>query len=229
MFETPKTKIELIIVCDDKTMTYGRYLMQLIGQNDDNEDSVVGTKDGFVSAAIYTEKQYNDTMAKISSNTHVLFIGNNKTTKSEGKFIPQKIDSFGLHFGSQGKRAVMYVDKSVKKSDYNEFVEFASKYQLEFKKANNVKDKVGTAGVAGVAGVAGAAGLKGLGALGAKAVLPAAVGGPVGWLLSPILLAPPAIYGIVKSAKAKEEHREQQYRCLILAMYMEHLQNFLED
>ena len=59
MFENQKT--ELMIVCDEKLMEYANYLMALIGQNDDVEGKTVGTKDGTVSAAIYTPKSYKDT------------------------------------------------------------------------------------------------------------------------------------------------------------------------
>ena len=80
MFDKQTPKTELMIVCDDKSMKYAKYLVQLVGKKDDGEDTTVGTKDGSVSAAIYTEKQYKDTLAKITSNTHILFIGKNKTT-----------------------------------------------------------------------------------------------------------------------------------------------------
>ena len=52
--------------------------------------------------------------------------------------------------------------------------------------------------------------------------------GVAGWLIAPFAAAPAAIYGLVQSAKAKEELKEQQYRCLTLAMYMDALQAFLE-
>lgn len=204
MFDKQTPKTELMIVCDDKSMKYAKYLIQLVGKNDDGEDIAVGTKDGSVSAAIYTEKQYKDTLAKITSNTHILFIGKNKTTKEEAKFIDFKINCFGMKYGWQGKRAVMFVDESIKKEDYDAFVEYAHKYQLEYQKKGVMK-KSPAAGPGMVA--AGAA----------------------GWLIAPIAAAPAAIYGLVQSAKAKEEMKEQQYRCLTLAMYMDALQAFLED
>lgn len=133
MFESGK-KVELIIVCDKKRMQYAKYLMQLLGKKDDTEDSVVGTVDGSVSAAIYTEKQYADSLAKISSNTHVLFIGKSPTTKQESEYIDYKINKFGMKFGWQGKHAVMFVEKTLKKSELDDFIKFADNYQLEFKK-----------------------------------------------------------------------------------------------
>jgi len=213
MFESTPKKTELMIVCDDKTMQYAKYLVQLVGRKDDSEDTTVGTKDETVSAAIYTEKQYKDTLAKVTSNTHILFIGKNKTTKEEAKFIDLKIDKYGLKYGWQGKRAVMFVDDSVKKDDYDAFIEYAKGYQLEYQKKNTDAKAPAAAGAAGV--VAGAAGA------GAVAV--------VGWLIAPFVAAPATIYGLVKTVKAKEEMKEQQYRCLTLAMYMDGLQSFLEE
>lgn len=210
MFERQTPKVELMIVCDDKSIQYGKYLVQLVGRNDDSEDSTVGTKDGTVSAAIYTEKQYKDTLAKVTSNTHILFIGKNKTTKDEAKFIDLKINRFGMKYGWQGKRAVMFVDESVKKDEYDAFVEFAHNYQLEYQKKNGDVN-VPAAGVA----------------VGAGAGMVAA--GVAGWLIAPFVAAPVTVYGLVKSVKAKEEMKEQQYRCLTLAMYMDGLQSFLEE
>jgi NCAIR mutase (PurE)-related protein len=206
MFESIPKKTELMIVCDDKTMQYAKYLVQLVGRKDDSEDTTVGTKDGTVSAAIYTEKQYKDTLAKVTSNTHVLFIGKNKTTKEEAKFIDLKIDKYGLKYGWQGKRAVMFVDDSVKKDDYNAFIEYAKGYQLEYQKKNTDTKALAAAGATGV--VAGAV---------------------AGWLIAPFVAAPATVYGLVKTVKAKEEIKEQQYRCLTLAMYMDGLQSFLEE
>lgn len=207
MFESTPKKTELMIVCDDKTMQYAKYLVQLVGRKDDSEDTTVGTKDGTVSAAIYTEKQYKDTLAKVTSHTHILFIGKNKTTKEEAKFIDLKIDKYGLKYGWQGKRAVMFVDDSVKKDDYNAFIEYAKGYQLEYQKKNtDAKPAVAAAGVAG-----------------ASAAVVA------GWLIAPFVAAPATVYGLVKTVKAKEEMKEQQYRCLTLAMYMDGLQSFLEE
>ena len=85
MFESQNAKTELMIVCDEKLMEYGNYLMALIGQNDDVDDKIVGTRDGSVTAAIYTPQNYKDTLPKITSNTHILFIGSFKGAKEQGK------------------------------------------------------------------------------------------------------------------------------------------------
>ena len=143
MFETPQKKKELMIVCDDKTMPYAKYLIQLIGKIDDEENMTIGTKDGTVTAAIYTEKQYQDTLPKITSNTHILFVGNNKTTQAEAGFIDYKIDCFGMKFGWQGKRAVMFVDGKVEEKDWEAFVEYTNNYQIRCEQENKKKSKIG--------------------------------------------------------------------------------------
>jgi hypothetical protein len=194
-------------------MQYAKYLVQLVGRKDDSEDTTVGTKDGTVSAAIYTEKQYKDTLAKVTSNTHILFIGKNKTTKEEAKFIDLEIDKYGLKYGWQGKRAVMFVDYGIKKDEYDAFIEYAKNYQLEYQK-KNTDTKAPDARAVVAAGAAGTGKV---------------TAGVAGWLIAPFAAAPTTIYGLVKSVKAKEGMKEQQYRCLTLAMYMDGLQSFLEE
>lgn len=206
MFDKSKTKTELMIVCDDKTIKYANYLMQLIGHNDDAGDVVVGTKDGAVSAAIYSTKEYKDTSAKITSNTHILFIGNNDIVKEQAASINCILNKYGMHFGWLGKRAVMYVDKDVlKKDDYDNFISFSKKYQKEVEKIE----------------------VKFIHALPEKAKW----AGVFSTLLLPIVY-PVVIYGlmsgVVYGSKKHKQIREQQYRCLTIVSYMDHLSNFLE-
>lgn len=229
MFENKK--IELIIVCDDKTTGYADSLVQLIGQKDDGDEDFVGTKDGEVSAAIWNEKEYQKSKAEITSDTHVLFIGNNKITQAQTKLMSYKFDKFGMHYGWRGKRAVMFVDKTPKKDDYNNFVDFAKechsrgKIQLnieETKAKPDDKDVLkGTAVGAGAIGVAKAAGAaKVLGIAGAS------IGG---WLVAPLAVVPFATFNIVKNIKAKKELADLQYKSLTVKLYLDDLQKFLEE
>lgn len=110
--ETCKSEIPLIIVCDDKEITYANYLIQLIGQKDDTGDSVVGVADDSVSAAIFTTKQYKDNLADLPSSQHILFIGQSDAAKEQCKTVPDKFGKMGMHYGWLGKRAVLYVDDS---------------------------------------------------------------------------------------------------------------------
>ena len=108
MFGSTKTK--LIIVCDEKTRDYANFLRQLISANDDTEGSVVGVADGSVEAAVWLDKEYLHNSATISSNEHVLFIGDNKVSKSEVSSMIPRFNQFGMKFGWLGKRGMMQVD-----------------------------------------------------------------------------------------------------------------------
>jgi len=72
---------KLIIVCDDQTHGYGNYLRQLVSTNDD-DNNIVGTKDGSIGVAVWLEKDYLANMATITSDQHVLFIGENLFLKN---------------------------------------------------------------------------------------------------------------------------------------------------
>lgn len=198
MFENTNQKKQLIIVCDEKLIEYANYLMALVGQNDDTGEKTIGTKDGFVTAAIYNPKQYRETMAKITSNTHILFIGDSKEAMGQRKNVESKFDKYGMHFGWLGKRAVMYVDnKLLKRKQYNEFIKFAQNYQQELKKASvNFINSLPTV-------------VKWIG------------------VLMPYVY-PVAIYGLISGKKAHAKIKDQQYRCLTLVLYLDGLQKFLE-
>lgn len=198
MFENQNNKTELMIVCDEKLMEYANYLMALIGQNDDVDDKVVGIKDGSVTAAIYTPKIYKDTLPKITSNTHILFIGSFKEAKEQGKNIDFTFSKYGMRYGWLGKRAVMYVDdKMLKKEEYEQFISFSRNYQKKFEKVtvnvvNCLPDAAKWIGV----------------------FLP--------------VVYPVAIYGLISGGIAHKKIKDQQYRCLTMAMYLDGLQKFLE-
>ena len=192
MFENQKT--ELMIVCDEKLMEYANYLMALIGQNDDVEGKTVGTKDGTVSAAIYTP----NTLPKITSNTHILFIGSFKEAKEQGKNVNFSFNKYGMKYGWLGKRAVMYVeDDMLKKDEYDKFIQFSKSYQKEFEATtvNFVNSLPNAAKWVGV-------------------FLP--------------VVYPAAIYGLISGSKAHKKIKDQQYRCLTMALYLDGLQKFLE-
>lgn len=200
MFENQNQKRELMIVCDDKLMEYANYLIALIGQNDDADGNVVGIKDGSVVAAIYTPKNYKDTLPKITSNTHILFIGNFKEAKEQQKNVNSKFDEYGMHYGWLGKRAVMYVeDAMLKKDEYEGFLSLSKKYQKNFKAAtakfvNKLPDTVKWIGT-----------------------------------FLPYVSLPVAIYSLISGSKVKKEIQNQQYRCLTMVLYLEGLQKFLEE
>ncbi len=181
MFDNQNKKISLMIVYDVKTREYANYLMALIGQNDDKDGKVIGTKDGSISAVMYTPKQYKDTLPKITSNTNILFMGNFKEANEQRKNVNIMFNKYGMKYGWLGKRAVMYVEDSLlKKDEYKDFLEFSKNYQQEFEDANHLFFTFST------------------------------------------------VPFVTMMYRVHMEIREQQYRCLTMALYLDGLQKFLE-
>ena len=111
----------IIIVADKKTTEYANYLMQLIGDK--------------YGAAIFTEKQYLDSQAKIKSRTCVLFIGDGGVASSQIGTMDKLFDQYSMGYYSLGRRAVLQVDKTFfDRIDYDSFVKFAEEYDLSFSK-----------------------------------------------------------------------------------------------
>ena len=200
MFSLNKQQ-ELIIVCDEKTLKTANYLVQLISLKDDHEENVVGIKDGSVNAVIWLEKNYHDNQATLSSNAHVLFIGDSKIAKSQRTSIVEKHNAHGMIYGWLGKRAVMYIDKpAIKQEEYAAFQEYAKQY----------KDKVETL----------------ITKLDAEGILQeAAIGAALLVWLGPIGGGIEA----VRFFKKRQEVIQQQMDCLALIMYLEGISKFLEE
>lgn len=57
--------------------------MALVCAKDDKEGEVVGVADGSVEAVVWSEKAFADNEPTLSSNAHVLFIGDTKLSESE--------------------------------------------------------------------------------------------------------------------------------------------------
>lgn len=221
----------VVIVYDKETEEYAEYLYGLIGSKDDKNGDVVGVEDGTVHAVMLSEKAYNDTKNTITSDEYMIFIGSNKTTKSIIKNMDVKYDKFGMTYGWLGKRAVLYVHSPIRKREtYDKFLEYATSYEKHFDKVSSITDKV-TDKVSGFvnkkkvkteeAAAAGVAGVGKAGVVGAVAMSGAA-------LMTGLLGAATTLVATDKAA-AMFKIREQQYTCLMLAMYMEGLREFLED
>lgn len=199
MFENQKVKRNLMIVYDEKLKVYADFLIALIGQNDDNEETVIGTKDGTVVAALFESKVYNDNLPTITSNTHVLFIKGRKETEKDIKNLISKFNKYGMYYGWRGKRAVMYVNhKMLEWSEYKQFVGLSRNYHNRLEKKN--LDKVNAVfsdkkSIDVISSVVYTLGTKDL----------------------------------IKGYKLRKEIRNQQYRCLTIALYLDGLQKFLEN
>jgi hypothetical protein len=200
MFSLNKQQ-ELIIVCDEKTLKTANYLVQLISLKDDHEENVVGIKDGSVNAVIWLEKNYHDNQATLSSNAHVLFIGDSKIAKSQRTSIVEKHNAHGMIYGWLGKRAVMYIDKpAIKQEEYAAFQEYAKQYK---DKVETLVTKLDAEGIIQEAAI-GAALLVWL--------------GPIGGGIE-----------AVRFFKKRQEVIQQQLDCLALIMYLEGIGKFLEE
>ena len=216
----------IIVVCDDKTKEYANYLRQLISANDDKGDEIVGTKDGEVDVVVWTEKQYIDNSPTITSNQHILFIGNNKTAQAEEKSMREEFHKFGMRYSWLGKRAVVAVDPvDLSKEDYEKFIEFCKEYGTEYEKQEfrlfkkkenkNTEDKKENQNadenknydsLIAAVGVAGAGLL--LGVIGSTIAI-STVG--------------------IKIASINAKIKEQQYMALITIFYLEGINKFLEN
>ena len=218
---------KLIIVCDNKTEEYANLLRQLISSKDDTENEVVGIEDGTVGVVVWLEKEYRNNMATISSNEHILFLGNGEVSKKEfNSSMKMYYDQFGMTYGWLGNRGVLRVTTEIDdEEEYNKFVELYSNFNLDFeaiefknfretvantvdKKAKGLFSKNKFTKAAMTAGGL-AAGL--------------AAGGIVGGAGAGI------IGSKVVSVNRQKKIKQQQYHTLVVAFYREGLAKFLED
>lgn len=133
-------KKSLIIVCTENTKKYGNYLMQLIGLNDDEDGRTVGIADGSVEAALWTEKEFEANRPTITSSQKIIFIGDSKAIRTERANMNHIFNEYGLHIDRLGNREALYInEKSLKKNEYEDFLNFANGYQKEFE---NVSKKM---------------------------------------------------------------------------------------
>ena len=222
MFELNITK--LIIVCDESTVGYANYLRQLISANDDEEDVIIGTKDGAIKVSVWLEKHYLDNMSTISSNEHVLFIGENQASKNEISSMNIKFDKYGMKYCWLGKRGMMLISKTIDNpEDYNEFIELCRNYKTEFELIEFKKSLPEQAIDAAV------------NAMGDIPDIMLNVGNTLLSFLGPVpAIAADAVNAVAEATKwitTTDDQRkinDQQFRALTLILYMDGLSEFLE-
>lgn len=198
----------MIIVCDDKRRKYADHLAQLISSHDDEGETTVGVKDGTVSCQVWSEKEYLGSSKSISSDQHILFIGNSSMMKEKRSFVSPAFNEHGMTYGWLGTQAFLSVEKVVSFDKYNEFIEFAKKYEENLKtivKGNQSKK---------------------------NAIDGVTVGGSaIGFLFAPIIFVPLFTVGMAvpfyKRAKMKKEIKDQMYNCAIIKFYLEDLNKYL--
>ena len=214
---------KLIIVCDDQTHGYGNYLRQLVSTNDD-DNNIVGTKDGSIGVAVWLEKDYLANMATITSDQHVLFIGENQASKNEISSMNVKFDKYGMKYGWLGKRGMMLISKTIDNpEDYNEFIELCRNYKTEFELIEFKKSLPEQAIDAAVS------------AMGDIPDIMMNVGNTLLSFLGPVpAIAADAVNAVAEATKwitTTDEQRkitDQQFRALTLILYMDGLSEFLE-
>ena len=199
---------KLIIVCDDKRRKYADHLAQRISSRDDEGEITIGVKDGEVSCQVWTEKEYLGSSKSISSEQHILFIGNSNLIKEKRSFVSPAFNEHGMTYGWLGTQAFLSVDKVVPFDKYNDFIEFAKKYEESLKAVVN-------------------------GNQGKKNVIDGVTvgGSALGFLFAPIIFVPLFTVGMAvpfyKRAKMKREIKDQMYKCAIIKFYLEDLNKFL--
>ena len=222
MFEQNIKK--LIIVCNDNTVGYANYLRQLVSANDDEDDVIVGTKDDAIKVSVWLEQNYLDNMSTISSNEHVLFIGENQASKNEISSMHVKFDKYGMKYGWLGKRGMMIIAKTIDNpEDYNEFIELCRNYKTEFEFIEFKKSLPEQALDAAVS------------AMGDIPDIMLNVGNTLLSFLGPVpAIASDAVNAVAEATKwitTTDDQRkitDQQFRALTLILYMDGLSEFLE-
>ena len=109
---------KLIIVTGEKESVYAELLSSLITLKDDDveNNTVVGIKDGSVEAVVWNEDIYNDNKAQLGSNTKLIFIGKNKSSEAVIPSIrfDKDMTKYGVYVGSIGNKAVLYIESNTK-------------------------------------------------------------------------------------------------------------------
>jgi len=199
---------QLVIVCEEKFRTYADYLSQLISLEDDDNDSIVGIKDGAVQALIWTEKDYKANAATISSDQYILFIGQGKLIKEKSAHMETIFSEYGMKYGWLGKQAFLSVEKTVSFKDYDNFFEYAKKYQTNIEKIIEKKKKLKDISTP------------------AKVALGAVT--PYAALLAVKIATPLVAVAAVVKSKYDKKIRNQQYSCVVLKFYLDDLGKFLK-
>lgn len=105
MFETKKT---LIVVYKDELLM--NQLKKMVETHDDNDESVVGTRDDSINIVSWTEKVWNGNKKAGNIQGKILFLGDIKGTDKLIPVIDVKFDDCGVKYGWAGNQAVLFVD-----------------------------------------------------------------------------------------------------------------------
>lgn len=204
---------KLIIVCEESERKYASYLQQLVSAADDEDGKQVGTKDGEVSAAIFSEKQYEDNLHQLTSTNHVLFIGNGKIARAARANMDERFAECGMHFGWLGHQAYMYADAGeFKRSDSPKFQTICEKYGKSFDSLLQQPESE-EAAIEAVHNEAGG--------------IEKAARGIARFAISRVNAAAKLAKDLSWETIQKKDVRDQQYSMLTLILYMDGLSEFL--
>ena len=119
MFETKKT---LIVVYKDELLM--NQLKKMIETHDDNEDSIVGTRDDSINVVSWTEKVWLGNKKAGNIQGKILFLGDIKGTDKLIPVLDVMFDDCGVKYGWAGNQAVLYADPKllVDRQAYDEFL-----------------------------------------------------------------------------------------------------------
>lgn len=120
MFETKKT---LIVVYKDELLM--NQLKKMVETHDDNDKSVVGTRDDSINIVSWTEKVWNGNKKAGNIQGKILFLGDIKGTDKLIPVLDVKFDDCGVKYGWAGNQAVLFVDPKTltDRKAYDEFLQ----------------------------------------------------------------------------------------------------------
>lgn len=120
MFETKKT---LIVVYKDELLM--NQLKKMVETHDDNDESIVGTRDDSINIVSWTEKVWNGNKKAGNIQGKILFLGDIKGTDKLIPVLDVKFDDCGVKYGWAGNQAVLFVDPKTltDRKAYDEFLQ----------------------------------------------------------------------------------------------------------
>ena len=193
---------KVLLVTDAKTRKYAEIFAELVQQGEQP-----------VTVKILSHNEYLDAYPGIRPEQHIIYFGKNKLTKNQAAEITEyPVKCFGMKYGRQGNRAVLFADKVFLQKEKDAFGEYYAKYQEDYKEYLEKVYKNPNKAVTATA-------LTGIAAFGIAGIFLAP--------LSLGALAVSTVFSTVVSLKHQEEVTDVQYRCLMLAAYMEDWQAFL--
>lgn len=120
MFETKKT---LIVVYKDELLM--NQLKKMVETHDDNDESVVGTRDNSINIVSWTESVWLGNKKAGNIQGKILFLDDIKGTDQLIPVIDTVFDDCGVKYGWGGNQAVLYADTKAltKREDYDDFLQ----------------------------------------------------------------------------------------------------------